>query len=105
MNIQPEDVLRIVSYFTIIHHIKGRIRARVNPKIKELGKGLHVEDIEQLAQKIKGIKSIKINKVVASITIEYDESIFPSHLWEELVRGENAPALTQRIRAIYQEVC
>ncbi len=89
MTINAEKLIELSSYFTIIHHIKGRIRVRVNPKIKECGKEISIEEVENLPQKIEGIKSVKINKVVASMTIEYDAEIFPPYLWDNLI-AQNA---------------
>jgi len=104
LEIRTEEIVRLLSYFSLIHHVKGRIRLRVNPKIKEHGKGWKIEDIEQLAQKITGITRVKINKIVASITIEYDANILPMHLWEDLTQGTNTQEVTQRINAAYKEI-
>lgn len=89
--ITVENIIKIASYLSKIHHVKGRIRVRVNPKIQEEAKnsGVTLEDIQSLPQKIDGIKSIKINKVVGSITVVYDNSIFPYELWEDLLAGKN----------------
>ncbi len=32
--IKTEDIIKIANYFTIIAHTPGRLRVRVNPKIK-----------------------------------------------------------------------
>jgi hypothetical protein len=104
MHIKSEKIIEITSYFTIIHHIKGRLRVRVNPKIRELEDDVKMSDIEGLAHKIEGIKKIKINKVVASVTIEYDSEIFPMQLWEDLVAQRNIEELTQKINKLYKEV-
>ena len=34
MEITPQKIVEIASYFTVISHTKGRLRVRVNPKIK-----------------------------------------------------------------------
>lgn len=102
--INIQKLSKIASYFTIIHHIKGRVRVRVNPKIKEQGNSISIKDIEQLSQKIDGIKKIKINKVVASVTIEYDNAIFPDHLWNDLVAGENLDKIAGIINIHAREV-
>lgn len=104
MCITSEKIIQIISYFTIIHHVKGRLRVRVNPKIRELQGDVSLDDIQSLAQKIEGIKKIKINKVVASVTIEYDSEIFPMQLWEDLVAQRNIEKLTEKINKLYKEV-
>ncbi len=89
MEITAEKLVELGRYFSIVHQIKGRLRVRVNPKIKSHGETVCIEDIEALPQKIEGIKSLKINKIVGSVTIEYDPTLFPDHLWSNLLKGEN----------------
>ncbi|AFL68891.1 HMA2 domain-containing protein [Sulfurospirillum barnesii] len=103
MDITAEKLVELGRYFSIIHHIKGRIRLRVNPKIKCHGESVSLQDIEALPQKIEGIKSIKINKIVGSLTIEYDAHIFPDHLWKDLVHGENLEELVSMITRLSKE--
>ncbi len=102
--ITAEKLVELVSYFTIIHHIKGRLRVRVSPKIKEQSGDVTIDDIETLPQKISGIKKIKINKIVGSITIEYDNNIFKKELWDDLVNGNNPDEIVQIINKLYKEV-
>lgn len=101
--VDTQKLLEIASYLSIIHHIKGRIRVRVNPKIKEQGKNISIKDIEDIANKINGIKKIKINKVVGSITVEYDHIIFPDQLWKDMIEGENLEDIVKRINELSQE--
>ncbi len=102
--ITTEDIIKIASYFTIIAHTPGRLRVRVNPKIKEAGGNIGFADIESLPQRIAGIKSIKIKKMIASVTIMYDPAIFAPKLWEDLVKHENLDELTQLINNLAKEV-
>ena len=102
--INSEDIIKIAKFFTIIAHTPGRLRVRVNPKIKEEGGNLTLKDIEDIPNKIDGIKTIKINKIIASITVTYDASIFPSKLWEDLIKNENIDELTLLINKLAKEV-
>ncbi|MCK5854946.1 MAG: hypothetical protein KAG56_06960, partial [Sulfurovaceae bacterium] len=93
------------QYFTIIHHIKGRIRIRVSSKIKEQqNNGVTLSDIENLPQQIEGINKIKINKIVGSITVEYEHEVFKKELWDDLVEGRNLDEVTEIINKLYKEV-
>ena len=83
--ITTEEIIKIASFFSIIAHTPGRLRVRVNPKIKDSGGNITISDIENLPKKIDGIISIKINKIIASVTIMYDPNIFKPKLWEDLV--------------------
>jgi hypothetical protein len=104
MSIASEDIVRIASYMTIIHHTRGRLRVRVSPKIQGESKNISLEDIESLPSKIKGIESLKINRLMGSITISYDSAIFPRELWEDLIAGNNIEGITQRVNRLYKEV-
>ncbi len=102
--ITTEDIIKIASYFTIIAHTPGRLRVRVSPKIKEASGSIGLADIESLQQRIEGIKSITIKKMIASVTIMYDPKIFAPQLWEDLVKHENLDELTQLINNLAKEV-
>ncbi len=104
--VSVENIIKIASYLTKVHHIKGRIRVRVSPKIKEESKnsGITIDDINSLPHKIEGIKSIKINKVVGSITIVYDNEIFPYEMWEDLLAKRNLEQIAELLTKLEKEV-
>ncbi|XOB63014.1 HMA2 domain-containing protein [Campylobacterota bacterium DY0563] len=102
--ITVDKLIEIGSYLTLIHHIKGRIRVRVSPKIKEQSGNISLEDIEDIPNKINGIKKIKINKVIGSITIEYDNSIFPDKLWKDMINQENLEEIAKILNKLTKEV-
>ena len=102
--IKTEDIIKIANYFTIIAHTPGRLRVRVNPKIKEEGGNISIEDIESLPNRINGIKSITIKKIIASVTIIYEPSIFAPSLWEDLIKNENLEEITKLINKLAKEV-
>ncbi len=102
--IKTEDIVKIASYFTIIAHSSGRLRVRVNPKIKQESGNISLSDIENLPKKIDGIEEIKINKIVASVTIRYKADIFAPKLWEDLINGQNLDEVTSLINKLAKEV-
>lgn len=102
--IDTKDIIKIASFFSIIAHTPGRLRVRVNPKIKDSGGNITISDIENLPNKIDGIISIKINKIIASVTIMYDPNVFESKLWEDLVKNQNIEELTILINELAKEV-
>ena len=102
--ITTEDIIKIAGYFTIVHHIDGRLRVRVNPKITNESSSISLKDIEDLPSKINGIKKIKINKIVASVTITYEPSIFAPSLWTDLIEGNNPDEITKLINKLAKEV-
>ncbi len=102
--ISTQDIIKIASFFSIIAHAPGRLRVRVNPKIKNSGGNITISDIENLPNKIDGIISIKINKIIASVTITYDPNVFKPKLWEDLIKNENIDELTILINKLAKEV-
>lgn len=102
--INTDDIIKIAGYFTLVHHVPGRLRVRVSPSIKKESGNIAIKDIEELPKKINGIKKIKINKIVASVTIEYDAQIFPSRLWEDLINKTNLDEITELINKLAKEV-
>ena len=103
MTINAQTLVDLAAYFSIVHHIKGRIRLRVSSKIKEHGEHVSIQDIEALPEKIQGIKSIKINKIVGSLTVEYDPIIFPPRMWDNLVQGKELDEIDQILNTLSKE--
>ena len=102
--ISTEDIIKIADYFSIIAHSPGRLRVRVNPKIKNEGGNITLEDIENLPKKINGIKEIKIKKIIASVTITYEPAVFEPRLWEDLIAHKNLDEVTKLINTLAKEV-
>ncbi len=102
--ITTEDIVKIANYFTIIAHTPGRLRVRVSPSIKNESSDISIEDIESIPEKIDGIKSIKVKKIIASVTIIYDPDIFAPKLWEDLIKHENLEEISNLINKLAKEV-
>ena len=102
--ISTDEIINIAKFFSIIAHTPGRLRARVDSKIKDSGGKISLSDIENLPNKIDGIISIKINKIIASVTITYDPNVFKPKLWEDLIKNENIDELTILINKLAKEV-
>ena len=104
--IDIQKIIDVCAYFSVISHTKGRIRVRVNPEITKIneGKDVTLKDIEEISQKVQGIKNIKINKIVGSITIEYDNSIFPDKLWSDLIAQKNLTEISAIINKLWLEL-
>ena len=102
--ISTDEIINIAKFFSIIAHTPGRLRVRVNPKIKDSGRNISLGDIENLPNKIDGIKNIKINKIIASVTITYDPLIFKPKIWEDLVNQKNLDEISIIINNLAKEV-
>lgn len=101
--VTKEDLLKLAKYVSIIHHSSGRIRLRVSPSIKKEAESFDEGLLKSFPDEIDGIKSIKVNKLIGSITISYDEDIFPSSMWEDLVAGKANKDLLEKIQSLIKE--
>lgn len=102
--ISTDEIINIAKFFSIIAHTPGRLRARVDSKIKDSGGKISLSDIENLPNKIDGIINIKINKIIASVTITYNPKIFEPKIWEDLVNQKNLDEISILINNLAKEV-
>ncbi len=102
--INTDDIIKIASYFSIIAHTPGRLRVRVSSQIKKEGSNISINDIENLPNQIDGIISIKIKKIIGSVTIMYNPEIFPKQLWDDLIAKKNLDEITSLINKLMKEV-
>ncbi|MBE3606946.1 hypothetical protein CCAL13119_08390 [Campylobacter sp. RM13119] len=104
MDINLEILMQISSYFSKIAHTPGRLRVRVDPKIKDLSQSVNLGELDSVIAKINGIKNVKFNKIIGSVTIEYDNEILPKILWDDLLEGQNLDQISVKINNIAKEV-
>lgn len=102
--VASELILKIASYFTPIHHTTGRLRVRVNSKIKDEASSLNLGKIDGVIKQIDGIKNVKFNQIIGSVTIEYDHAIFPKEIWDDLLAGRNLDKITLTINELARKV-
>lgn len=95
------DLLLIAPHTEIVHHIPGRIRLR----LKRSGLDVIAKiDVESLMRGVPGIRSLRVNPVVGSLTLEYDQKRFSYSLWEKLGALRNRPELRDQVEALLNTV-
>lgn len=85
LELSQDEIEKIATFFHIIHHSSGRIRLRVSKDFQRTVESIGEEKLLNLFESIKNlaiIKNIKINKIIGSVTIEYDKKMFEPKLWE-----------------------
>lgn len=102
--ILPDLILKIASYFTPIHHTAGRLRVRVSAKIKDEAQNINLNQIDEIIKRIDGIKNVKFNQIIGSVTIEYDPQIFPKDIWDDLLAGKNLDKISHTINELARSV-
>lgn len=105
LQIKPKDLQIFQDYFSIIHHTKGRIRLRINSKLKQYTENdtvdfrLFLEILEQTPL----VLSTKLNTLIGSLTICYDYRLLNPKVFENLIRGENLEEITEIINYYLKE--
>jgi hypothetical protein len=90
-----QDLLLLAPHTEIVHHIPGRIRFRLRRS------GLDVvrkTNIEKMMHSIPGIRKLRINPVVGSLILDYDEARLPYSMWEKLGEIRTRPELSIVVR-------
>ena len=82
----------------IVHHIRGRIRFKLD--IARLAKLFQKGDFSaeqarqfhHVASRMPGVKSVKVNLMARSCTVEYDPHAIPEQSWSDFLTGVNSSA-------------
>ena len=82
-------ILEFAKFFTKVSHTNGRIRMRIDPKIKEIDNTFDLENFINCVKKIDGIIDLKLNLLIGSITVFYDNEIFSKELWNDFLEQKN----------------
>lgn len=86
---------RFASRVRIAHHVPGRIRLRLS--LGDLVPALDGQEQSLIAQAnsfkavldtIPGVRSIRVNFVARSCTVEYDQGVIPFKAWPDFLAGQ-----------------
>ncbi|MCW2248583.1 hypothetical protein M2352_004243 [Azospirillum fermentarium] len=93
-------LLRLTALLRIAHHIPGRIRLKL-----EASAGGHLAaaaaDIAALNRALTAapaIRSVSVNPLALSCTIEYDPAAIPPSAWTDLLAGTASPGAAALLR-------
>ncbi len=100
---KKEDLIALAKYLSIVSHTKGRIRLRVSPSIIKEADNFDKSILDTLPQKIEGIKDLKVNMLIGSVTISYDAEVFNPQIWDEMIKGELSDELLERLQDLIKE--
>lgn len=79
---------KILPYVSLLHSSAGRLRLKLSKEIKS---ALSADEINKIANlKIEGVNEFKVNKIVGTITILYDNNVLPESLWLALLDGDES---------------
>lgn len=103
MTFDAQNVEILSKHITIVHHIKGRVRFKIDPKIQNYADKINLEALAELDKKARGIKSVSLNKLAKSLTIEYDNTVIADSLWDELVGAKEYQSAANILNGLVKE--
>lgn len=103
MKFNKENIEILSQHVTLVHHIKGRARFKVDAKIQNYSEKIDLDSLGKLEQKIYGIKTVSLNKLAKSLTIEYDHSIIAPATWDELASSDNHEETANKLNNLLKE--
>lgn len=98
MQINSDVLSSIAPYLSKLSHTPGRVRVRINPAIKSLN--IPLNSIDSAVLNYAGILDVKINKIIASVTITYDPALIAPEFWDSLISGDNPQMVAKTIAHI-----
>jgi len=103
--ITTEEINNVTKFFKIVNHKNGKLNLKIDRSIINEEIGITLREIEALPTKICGLKSVKINAILATATIRYDIEVFDPQLWESLIDAENMEEITPLINHYAEHIC
>lgn len=105
MNREDLDKFLIIRrYLTIVHHVPGRIRLRLNKAIKKEMGTIDKSLIDRVIKSIEGIKDVRINALAGSVVISYAANLLKPDWWETLVKANESVAQNLLITLLENEL-
>ncbi len=103
-----EELRALLAGVRIAHHIRGRIRLRLEAALPQTGLSSgQAKHLNTLLDRIPGVHSVRANLFARSCTVEYDPGMIPEEAWRDFLTGagSDAAAILERIlRDTYREV-
>jgi len=89
-----ERFQRFTRHLRIAHHIPGRIRLKLEADLddKQLDAIGDARRFGKVLEDVPGIRSVKVNLLARSCTLEYDAKVIPSAAWSDFLEGVRSPA-------------
>jgi len=79
----------LLPHLRIVHHVRGRLRLRLGDGVLELlAQWPDVAPDDWLAR-LPGVTALQMNRLAASLVVEYDPRRIPPQWWERLLRAQS----------------
>lgn len=95
-------LIRFARRLSVAHHVPGRIRVRLDGPVDadlKAAAGQAKAFVASLST-MAGIRSVALNPLAKSCTIEYDIHVIPASAWTGLLSGESLPGSDALLRTL-----
>lgn len=108
-----DDLRDCLAIVRIVHHIGGRIRLTLqgDPAAHSISRRpltkVQVSQLRARIDRMPGFRSVRVNVLARSCTVEYDPTVIPDRAWSDLLAGTDsadAEVLERMLRGTYQEI-
>ena len=84
-----ETLLALLPKVRVVHHIPGRIRLKLVdlelPSAARLPERGALRKVDDIAARIPGVRSLRLNPLARSCAVEYDPRIIPEQAWGDQI--------------------
>lgn len=105
-----EELRQWLRAVQVVHHIRGRVRLKLTelPALPNMQtEKARARQVQSVLQRTRGIRSLRLNPLALSCTVEYDPQIIPSQAWPDFIAGQptaDARLLDGILMGAYQEI-
>jgi len=82
--------LHLRRFVSIVHHVPGRIRLKLELAALAQLPNVDPAPFVALVQRIRGVRTTRLNPAALSVVVEYDPHIIPAALWPRLLVADVA---------------
>lgn len=89
----------LLPHLRIAHHVRGRLRLRLGAGLLELLAQWSDVAPEDWLARLPGVTALQMNRLAASLVVEYDPRRIPPQWWERLLsaQGETLSAVLAEV--------
>jgi hypothetical protein len=86
-----EELLAVKKYVSVVHHVEGRIRLKVDPAIM---KDPVSKRLEEISASIPGVLDKLVNMLARSVVLRYDPAVIHPADMAALLGASDSESLT-----------
>lgn len=91
----------------IAHHLRGRIRLKLASGGLSVPPAADIKRFQALIEASDGVRTLSLNPLARSCTVEYDPKLIPFAAWADFLAGTRSPSadiLEAILRRTYREI-